>query len=47
MDDSVVVPLEDIQVDDRLDYIERLVMILNKKTKTLRNKAVELVTIQW
>nr|KAJ0191193.1 hypothetical protein LSAT_V11C800395090 [Lactuca sativa] len=34
-DDSIVVPLEDIQVDDHLNYIERLVAILDKKKKTL------------
>ena len=29
--DSAVVPLEDIQVDNRQNYIERLVAILNRK----------------
>ena len=47
MDDSVVVPLEDIQVDDRLNYIEKPVVILDWKTKTLRNKAVEMVKVEW
>ena len=31
MDESVVVPLEDIQVDDSLNYIERPVAILDRK----------------
>ena len=47
VDDSVVVPLEDIQVDDSLNYIERPVAILDRKTKALRNKKVELVKVQW
>ena len=34
VDDSVMVPLEYIQVDDRLNYIETLVAILDRKTKT-------------
>nr|KAJ0204071.1 hypothetical protein LSAT_V11C500265800 [Lactuca sativa] len=46
VDDSTVVPLEDIQVDDRLNYIKRPVAILDQKTKTLRNKVVELVKVQ-
>ena len=46
VDDSAVVPLEDIQVDDRLNYIERLVAILDMKTKTLRNRVVDLVKVQ-
>ena len=45
MDDSVVVPLEDNQVDDRLSYIKRLVALLDQKMKTLRNKVVELVNV--
>ena len=44
--DFAVVPLEDIQVDEYLNYIERPVVILDKKTKTLRNKAVELVKVK-
>ena len=43
MDDSAVILLEYIQVDDRLNYIERPMVILDRKTKTLRNKVVELV----
>ena len=47
MDDSAGVPLKDIQVDDRLNYIERPVEILDQKTKTFRNKVVEMVKVQW
>ena len=46
MDDSVIVTLEDIQVDENLNYIERPVAILDRKTKTLRNKVVQLVKVQ-
>ena len=45
MDDSAVVPLEDIQVDGRLNYVERPVAILDQKMKTLRNKFVQLVKV--
>ena len=47
MDDSIVVPLEDIQVDDKLNYIERPVEILHRKVKDMRNKRVWLVKVQW
>ena len=47
VDDSAVVPLKDIQVDDSLNYIERPVRILDRKSKDLRNKRVELVKVQW
>ena len=45
VNDSAVVPLEDIQVDDRLNYIERPISILDRKTKALRNKLVDLVKV--
>ena len=47
VDDFVVVPLEDILVDDRLNSIERPIAILDRKTKTLRNKVVSLVKVKW
>ena len=47
MDDTAVVPLEDIQVDDSPNYIERPVAILDRKSKDLRNKRLELVKVQW
>ena len=47
VDSSAVVPLEDIRVDDSLNYIERLVAILDRTTKDLRKKKVQLVKVQW
>ena len=41
VDDSVVVSLKDIHVDDRLNYIERSVAIMDWQIKTFRNKVVE------
>ena len=34
-DESVVVPLDDVHVDDRLNYAESLVKILDREIKTL------------
>ena len=47
VDDSTLVPLEDIEVDDSQNYIERPVAILDRKLKDLRNKRVELVKVWW
>ena len=46
-DESDVVPLEDIQVDAGLNYVERPVAIRDRKVKVLRNKEVPLVQVQW
>ena len=47
VDDSTVVPLNNIQVDERLNYVERLIVILDRKTKTLFNMVVSLVKVKW
>ena len=46
-EDSEVVPLEDVEVDNRLNYIEWPVVILNWKMKVLCNKLVTLLKVQW
>ncbi|KAJ9563166.1 hypothetical protein OSB04_008326 [Centaurea solstitialis] len=46
-DESALVPIDDIQVDERLNYVEKPVAVLERKTKTLRNKEVGIVKVQW
>lgn len=47
VDESAVIPLEDIQIDERLNYVEKLIAITDRKTRTSRNKVVNLVKVQW
>ena len=42
-DETVVVPLEDIQVDASVNYAERPIAILDRKVKVLKKKEVPLV----
>ncbi|KAJ9553347.1 hypothetical protein OSB04_017392 [Centaurea solstitialis] len=46
-DEATHIPIDDIQVDERLNYVERPIAVLEKKTKTLRNKEIGLVKVQW
>ena len=47
-DDSAVILLDDIQIDERLNYVDNPITILDKKLiKTMRNKVVNLVKVQW
>ena len=46
-DESAVVPLDDIQVDTGLSYIEKPIAIRDQRVKVLRNKEVPLVQVQW
>ena len=40
-------PLEDIEVDDKLNYVEKPVAIKDFKVKRLRNKTINQVLVQW
>lgn len=42
VDETIVVPLEDIQIDGKLNYVEKLVAILERKTTTLQKKKEKL-----
>ncbi|KAJ9552642.1 hypothetical protein OSB04_016687 [Centaurea solstitialis] len=46
-DESAVVPLEDIQIDEKLNYVEKPIALLEWKVKTLRNKEIRYVKVLW
>jgi hypothetical protein len=46
-DESTYVPLNDIEVDERLNYIEEPVAILDRKEKRLRDKVIKQIKVQW
>ncbi|KAJ9544395.1 hypothetical protein OSB04_024102 [Centaurea solstitialis] len=46
-DESTHVPIDDIQVDKRLNYAEKPIAVLERKTKTLRSKEIRIVKVQW
>ena len=46
-DESARVPLDDIEVDTKLNYVARPIEILNRKVKHLRNKEIAQVKIRW
>ncbi|XP_021984855.1 uncharacterized protein LOC110880686 [Helianthus annuus] len=46
-DKTSLVPLDDIELDEGLNYVERPIAIKDFKVKSLRNKAVRQVLVQW
>jgi len=46
-DESMAVPYDDLEIDERLNYVEQPVAILDEKEKRLRNKTVKQVKVQW
>ncbi|KAI3775134.1 hypothetical protein L1987_49703 [Smallanthus sonchifolius] len=46
-DESTFVPLDDIELDEKLNYVEEPVAILDRKMKRLRNKEICQVLVRW
>ncbi|KAK1421015.1 hypothetical protein QVD17_23053 [Tagetes erecta] len=46
-DETSYVSLNDIEVDEKLNYVEEPVAILDRKVKQLRNKVINQVKVQW
>ncbi|XP_035832723.1 uncharacterized protein LOC110900980 [Helianthus annuus] len=46
-DETALVPLDDIELDEGLNYVERPMAIKDVKVKKLRNKAIRQVLVQW
>ncbi|KAM0005912.1 putative chromatin remodeling & transcriptional activation CHROMO-DOMAIN family [Helianthus debilis subsp. tardiflorus] len=46
-DETAYVPLDDIEVDEKLNYVERPIAIKDSKVTHLRNKTIKQVLVQW
>ncbi|GKD57757.1 hypothetical protein Tco_1291144, partial [Tanacetum coccineum] len=46
-DDPLVVPLEGLQVDDKLHFVEEHVEIMDREVKQLRRSRVPIVKVRW
>ncbi|GKC77242.1 putative reverse transcriptase domain-containing protein [Tanacetum coccineum] len=46
-DDPLVVPLEGLQVDDKLHFIEEPIEIMDREVKQLRRSCVTIVKVRW
>ncbi|GKE93074.1 hypothetical protein Tco_1574169 [Tanacetum coccineum] len=46
-DDPLVVPLEGLQVNDKLHFVEELVEVMDREVKQLRRSRVPIVKVRW
>ena len=46
-DETLGVPLEEIQVDEQLRFIEEHVEIMDREVKTRRHNKIPIVKVQW
>lgn len=45
--EDIVIPVEDVTVDDKLNFVETPIAIAEHKVRKLRNKEVSLVLVYW
>ncbi|GJU38186.1 putative reverse transcriptase domain-containing protein [Tanacetum coccineum] len=46
-DDTLVIPLEEIQLDDKLNFIEEPVEIMDREVKQLKRSHIPIVKVRW
>ncbi|GJS12022.1 hypothetical protein Tco_0368818 [Tanacetum coccineum] len=46
-DDTLVIPLEEIQLDDKLHFVEEPVEIMDREVKQLKRSRIPIVKVRW
>ncbi|GJS97357.1 putative reverse transcriptase domain-containing protein [Tanacetum coccineum] len=46
-DDTLVIPLEEIQLDDKLNFDEEPVEIMNREVKQLKRSRIPIIKVSW
>ncbi|GKF20919.1 hypothetical protein Tco_0069557, partial [Tanacetum coccineum] len=46
-DDSLVIPLEEIQLDDKLNFVEEPVEIMDREVKQLKRSRIPIIKVRW
>ncbi|GJV77291.1 hypothetical protein Tco_1508875 [Tanacetum coccineum] len=46
-DENLVIPLEEIQLDDKLHFIEEPVEIMDREVKQLKQSQIPIVKVRW
>ena len=46
-DESSVIPLEEIQLDDKLNFVEEPVEIMDREVKRLKQSRIPIVKVHW
>ncbi|GJQ95940.1 hypothetical protein Tco_0007079 [Tanacetum coccineum] len=46
-DDTLVIPLEEIQLDDKLNFVEEPVEIMDREVKQLKRSRIPIIKVRW
>nr|GEV13361.1 putative reverse transcriptase domain-containing protein [Tanacetum cinerariifolium] len=47
VDETLTIPLDEIQIDDKLNFIEELVEIMDQKVKRLKQSYIPIIKVRW
>ncbi|GJS50869.1 hypothetical protein Tco_0624231 [Tanacetum coccineum] len=47
VDEPLAIPLDEIQIDDKLNFIEEPVEIMDREVKRLKQRHIPIVKIRW
>ncbi|GKE47314.1 hypothetical protein Tco_1478572, partial [Tanacetum coccineum] len=47
VDEPLAIPLEEIQIDDKLNFIEEPVKIMDREVKRLKQSRIPIVKVRW
>nr|GFB59213.1 putative reverse transcriptase domain-containing protein [Tanacetum cinerariifolium] len=46
-DESLVIPMKELQLDDKLNFVEEPVKIMNREVKQLRQSRIPIIKVRW
>ncbi|GJU03688.1 putative reverse transcriptase domain-containing protein [Tanacetum coccineum] len=46
-DESLVIPMKEIWLDDKLNYVEEQVKIMDREVKQLRQRCIPIIKVRW
>ncbi|GJU00758.1 putative reverse transcriptase domain-containing protein [Tanacetum coccineum] len=46
-DESFVIPMKELQLDDKLNFVEELVEVMDREIKQLRQSRIPMVKVRW
>ncbi|KAI3825594.1 hypothetical protein L1987_07086 [Smallanthus sonchifolius] len=46
-DETLVVPLEELEIDEQLRFIEEPVEIMDREVKTLKHSKIHIIRVRW
>ncbi|GJV76348.1 hypothetical protein Tco_1507932 [Tanacetum coccineum] len=46
-DESLIIPLEEIQIDDKLYFVEEPVEIMDREVKRLKQRCIPIIKVRW